>query len=137
MRFACGVISCCMEKKCLALRQAMAFPNSVVSAVVACKNGVKRTHIIDARIDGGLLLELYSRDGVGTMISTDFYEGIRGAQPSDLDNIMVRPSEPCSGVPWTALSAEAGTSASDRGEAFHASFLVKFCVLTVKAACDI
>jgi amino-acid N-acetyltransferase len=29
---------------------------------------------VDARIDGGLLLELYSRDGVGTMISTDFYE---------------------------------------------------------------
>lgn len=34
---------------------------------------------VDARIDGGLLLELYSRDGVGTMISTDFYEGIRRA----------------------------------------------------------
>ena len=71
--------------------QAMQFPNSVVSAVVACKNGVKRTHIIDARIDGGLLLELYSRDGVGTMISTDFYEGIRVARPTDLDNIMVSP----------------------------------------------
>ena len=34
---------------------------------------------VDARVDGGLLLELYTRDGVGdaTMISTDFYEGIR------------------------------------------------------------
>lgn len=30
-------------------------------------------------MDGGLLLELYSRDGVGCMISTDFYEGIRRA----------------------------------------------------------
>jgi amino-acid N-acetyltransferase len=37
--------------------------------------GVKRAHLLDARIDGGLLLELYSRDGVGTMISADFYEG--------------------------------------------------------------
>jgi len=35
-----------------------------------------RAHLIDARLDGGLLLELYSRDGVGTMIGTDFYEGI-------------------------------------------------------------
>lgn len=34
---------------------------------------------VDARMDGGLLLELYSRDGVGCMISTDFYEGIRRA----------------------------------------------------------
>ena len=28
-------------------------------------------------MDGGLLLELYTRDGVGTMISADFYEGVR------------------------------------------------------------
>lgn len=39
--------------------------------------GVKRAHLLDARQDGGLLLELYSRDGVGTMISADFYEGQR------------------------------------------------------------
>ena len=34
---------------------------------------------VDARSDGGLLLELYTRDGVGgaSMISTDLYEGIR------------------------------------------------------------
>ena len=38
-------------------------------------------------MDGGLLLELYSRDGVGTMISTDFYEGIRPANPADTDAI--------------------------------------------------
>ena len=67
----------------------MKFPNSVVSAVVACKTGVKRTHIVDARIEGGLVLELYSRDGIGCMISTDLYEGIRSAAPVDLDNIMV------------------------------------------------
>jgi hypothetical protein len=34
---------------------------------------------VDARNPGGLLLELYSQDGMGTMISTDFYEGIRQA----------------------------------------------------------
>ncbi len=39
--------------------------------------GIKRAHLLDARTDGGLLLELYTRDGAdgGTMISTDFYEG--------------------------------------------------------------
>ena len=51
-----------------------ASPTGLLAAVVACKNGVKRAHLVDARIDGGLILELYSRDGVGTMISTDFYE---------------------------------------------------------------
>ncbi|KAK9824282.1 hypothetical protein WJX72_009159 [[Myrmecia] bisecta] len=67
--------------------QAINFPNSVLASIVACKNGVKRAHLVDARIDGGLLLELYSRDGVGTMISADFYEGIRQALPHDLESI--------------------------------------------------
>lgn len=31
--------------------------------------------------------ELYSRDGIGTMISTDFYEGIRAARHTDIDAI--------------------------------------------------
>lgn len=46
-------------------------------------------------MDGGLLLELYTRDGLGTMISTDFYQGIRRAQPADLPYIheMLRPLE--------------------------------------------
>ena len=46
---------------------------------------------MDARVDGGLLLELYSRDGVGTMISTDFYEGIRHAGPLDVPGIKACP----------------------------------------------
>ncbi|WIA33803.1 hypothetical protein OEZ86_006913 [Tetradesmus obliquus] len=50
-------------------------------------DGVKRAHLIDARMDGGMLLELYSRDGVGTMISTDFYEGIRKARTTDMEAI--------------------------------------------------
>ena len=55
----------------------------------ACRGGVKRAHLVDARLDGGILLELYSRDGVGTMISTDFYEGIRKAGPFDTTFIKV------------------------------------------------
>lgn len=66
------------------------FPTAVAVAVVACSKGVKRAHLIDARMDGGMLLELYSRDGVGTMISTDFYEGIRKARGTDLEAIQVR-----------------------------------------------
>jgi len=54
--------------------QAMGIPTGLLASLVACKNGVKRAHLVDARIDGGLILELYSRDGVGTMISSDFYE---------------------------------------------------------------
>jgi amino-acid N-acetyltransferase len=41
--------------------QALNFPNAILTAVVGCKSGVKRAHLVDARQDGGLLLELYSR----------------------------------------------------------------------------
>lgn len=65
------------------------FPTAVAVAVMACVKGVKRAHLVDARLDGGMLLELYSRDGVGTMISTDFYEGIRRATSRDLEAVQV------------------------------------------------
>ena len=49
-------------------------PLPLIAACAACQKGVKRAHLVDARMDGALLLELYSRDGVGTMLSPDFYE---------------------------------------------------------------
>ena len=49
-------------------------PLPLIAACAACQKGVKRAHLVDARLDGALLLELYSRDGVGTMLSADFYE---------------------------------------------------------------
>jgi len=63
-------------------------PMEIVSAVAACTNGVKRAHLVDASIDGGLLLELYSRDGIGTMVSSDFYEGIKPATFQDIESII-------------------------------------------------
>ena len=47
---------------------------------------MKRAHLVDAEQDGGLLLELYSRDGVGTMISADFYEGEEAPDNASHDN---------------------------------------------------
>ncbi|BDA40699.1 Amino-acid acetyltransferase [Coccomyxa sp. Obi] len=67
--------------------KAMHIPTGLLASVVACKNGVKRAHLVSAYIEGGLILELYSRDGVGCMISTDFYEGIRPAKQTDLKAI--------------------------------------------------
>lgn len=37
--------------------------------VEAVKGGVKRTHIIDGRVPHSLLLEIFSHEGIGTMIS--------------------------------------------------------------------
>jgi len=58
-------------------------PWELSCAVSALRSGVKRAHLIDIRDSGGLLLELYSRDGIGTMVSRDFYEGCRPARSGD------------------------------------------------------
>jgi amino-acid N-acetyltransferase len=58
------------------------------SAVNACKKGVRRAHLISHKTDGALLLELYTRDGSGTMITTDTYEGLRQADINDVGGIL-------------------------------------------------
>ena len=64
-------------------------------AVSAIQSSVKRVHIIDQQVDGGLLLELFTRDGYGTMITNLFYEGIRAANINDIGGILqlIKPLE--------------------------------------------
>lgn len=58
------------------------------SAIHACRHGVQRVHLLDRRIDGGLLLELFTRDGIGTLITDDIYEGMRPACIDDVGGIL-------------------------------------------------
>ena len=58
------------------------------NAVDSCRRGVKRTHLVDHNADGGLLLELFTRDGVGTLISAELYEGLRTATIDDVGGIL-------------------------------------------------
>ena len=58
------------------------------SAIDACKQGVRRAHLINHNTDGAILLELYTRDGSGTMITTDTYEGLRHATINDVGGIL-------------------------------------------------
>lgn len=60
----------------------------LVSAIGCCRAGVRRAHLIDHRLDGGLLIELFTRDGIGTMITTDRYQGIRQATIEDIGGIL-------------------------------------------------
>jgi len=58
------------------------------AAVRACNNGVKRAHLISRRHDGALLLELFTRDGVGTMIAANALAHIRSATIDDVGGIL-------------------------------------------------
>ncbi len=67
----------------------------LTAAIKACSEGVERTQIISYRDDGSLLLELFTRDGVGTLISRDHYEQVRRATIEDVGGILalIRPFE--------------------------------------------
>jgi amino-acid N-acetyltransferase len=58
------------------------------NAAHACRGGVRRVHLISRQFDGALLLELYTRDGIGTLVTADNYEGLRTATIDDIGGIM-------------------------------------------------
>lgn len=58
------------------------------AAVRACDNGVKRAHLISRHLDGALPLELFTRDGVGTMVSATALAHLRHATIDDAGGIL-------------------------------------------------
>jgi amino-acid N-acetyltransferase len=64
-------------------------------AIRACEQQVRRVHLLDRHINGALLLELFTRDGHGTLITADAYEGMREASIDDVGGILelIKPLE--------------------------------------------
>jgi amino-acid N-acetyltransferase len=58
------------------------------SAIRACSRGVDRVHLVDRDDDGALLVELFTRDGSGTLISSEPFEKIRAASLNDIGGIV-------------------------------------------------
>src|SRR5262245_24829939 len=54
------------------------------SAVKAAGVGVPRVHIIDGRVQEGLLSEVFSNEGIGTLLHANEYQSIRRAMKKDL-----------------------------------------------------
>ncbi|MBA4148398.1 MAG: amino-acid N-acetyltransferase [Verrucomicrobia bacterium] len=57
-------------------------------ASAACHANVQRVHIINGSVDEGLLAEVFSNEGVGTLIYADQYQQIRKAMKKDIRAIM-------------------------------------------------
>ena len=58
------------------------------SLAYACRMGVRRGHLLRRKIDGVLLQELFTRDGVGTMVTAEVVESLRAATIADLGGIL-------------------------------------------------
>ena len=56
-------------------------------AVAACRAGVPRVHLINGRVDEGLLAEAFSNEGIGTLVYANDYRQIRRARKRDVRSI--------------------------------------------------
>jgi amino-acid N-acetyltransferase len=60
----------------------------VAYAYRACKEGVKRVHVIDGRAEGMLLKEIFSNRGFGTMIYANQHDNIRPLAAGDVPEVL-------------------------------------------------
>jgi len=65
------------------------------AAARAVREGVRRAHLVDRRRDGALLSELFTREGEGTLVTTEAYEDMRPARLDDVGSLsaLLRPLE--------------------------------------------
>jgi amino-acid N-acetyltransferase len=56
--------------------------------VKACREGVERSHILPFAVDGALLQEVYTHDGIGTMVVDEKLESLREATSDDVGGIL-------------------------------------------------
>jgi amino-acid N-acetyltransferase len=58
-------------------------------AVRACNAGVPRVHVIDGRLEEGLLAEVFDNHGLGTLIHANQYESVRPAKKKDVRALLM------------------------------------------------
>jgi len=54
----------------------------------AVRGGVSRAHLIPSALDGGILIDLFTHSGVGTMLTPSDLEALRDAGPDDVGGIL-------------------------------------------------
>jgi amino-acid N-acetyltransferase len=62
--------------------------SKLMNAVKAAQGGVPRVHIIDGRVEEGLLGEVFSNEGIGTLVHANEYQAIRRARKKDTRAIL-------------------------------------------------
>jgi len=62
--------------------------SKAIHAVAACKAGVPRVHVINGYLEEGLLAEVFTNEGVGTLIYGNEFQQIRRALKKDIRSIL-------------------------------------------------
>lgn len=58
------------------------------AASEACRRGIRRVHLLQRKTDGALLQELFTRDGIGTVLTSSPFETTRAARIEDVGGIL-------------------------------------------------
>ncbi|MDP1957607.1 MAG: amino-acid N-acetyltransferase [Rhodocyclaceae bacterium] len=70
------------------VKQAPEVARVLPGAMRACRNGVGRVHFLDRGLDGAMLMELFTRDGVGTVMTRAPLAKLREATPDDVGAVL-------------------------------------------------
>jgi amino-acid N-acetyltransferase len=57
-------------------------------SLAACRKGTERAHVVDGRMEGAILREIFSNLGIGTMVYGSEYESIRPMNADDIGDVM-------------------------------------------------
>jgi amino-acid N-acetyltransferase len=76
------------EAAALACRTDDASAALLAAAAVACLRGIPRVHLLNGRQQGVLVDELFSNEGVGTMLHADSYRLIRPLREEDIPELL-------------------------------------------------
>jgi len=57
-------------------------------ALSACRKGTERAHVVDGRLEGAILREIFSNLGIGTMVYGNEYESIRPMKVDDIGDVL-------------------------------------------------
>ncbi len=60
---------------------------ALAQGIKACEFGVERIHYVNNEVDGALLQELFTRDGIGTLLSSMPFDMVRQANANDIGGI--------------------------------------------------
>jgi len=86
------LVSELLAKDAERLLEKLSSNNEIKLALQACiqavRNAVPRAHLISFNENGGLIRELFTREGAGTMIDEDSYEQLRQATIDDVGGMM-------------------------------------------------
>lgn len=76
------------EAKRLAERGQVEGASLLAGAAAACEAGIPRVHVLDGRQQGVLVDELFSNEGVGSMVHTDAYQEVRALREEDIPELL-------------------------------------------------